>query len=215
MTGTKGDGAAAWVPRGAGVDELGEASQSCRGCELWRAATQAVFGEGPPTAVMMLVGEQPGDREDRAGEPFVGPAGGVLDRALAAAGIARDEVYLTNAVKHFRFEERGKRRIHKSPAVAHVVACAPWLDAEVDAIDPVVIVCLGATAARAVLGRPAAVGAERGRLQPARGRLAVVTTHPSALLRLRSTEDRETAFEALVRDLRTAADAAREGGQGH
>jgi uracil-DNA glycosylase family protein len=211
MTGTHGDGAAPWVPLGAGVAELREASQSCRGCDLWRAATQTVFGEGPSRALMMIVGEQPGDREDRAGEPFVGPAGGVLERALEAADVSREEVYLTNAVKHFRFEERGKRRIHKSPAVGHVVACAPWLDAEVDAVDPVVIVCLGATAARAVLGRPAAVGQERGRLQQTRGRLALITAHPSSLLRIRATRDREDAFDMLVRELRVAAGAARKG----
>jgi len=160
----------------------------------------------------MLVGEQPGDREDRSGEPFVGPAGLLLDRALEAAGIAREDVYVTNAVKHFRFEERGKRRIHRSPAVGHVVACAPWLDAEVDAVDPAVIICLGATAARAVLGRTATIGQERGRLQPARGRLALVTVHPSALRRIRGTADRDAALEALVGDLRTAGEAARKEG---
>jgi len=160
----------------------------------------------------MLVGEQPGDREDRAGEPFVGPAGALLDRALTTAGIDREEVYLTNAVKHFRFEERGKRRIHRSPAIGHVQACAPWLDAELSAVDPAVIVCLGATAARAVLGRPARVGEERGRLQPARGRAALVTVHPSAVLRTRDAASRDSAFDELVRDLRTAAEAARETG---
>lgn len=141
-------GAQEWVPQSGDVDALREAAESCRGCELWAAATQTVFGEGDDRAAIMLVGEQPGDREDREGEPFVGPAGRVLAEALEAAGIGRDEVYLTNAVKHFRFEERGKRRIHKAPAIAHVRACAPWLEAELRAVDPVVLVCLGATATR-------------------------------------------------------------------
>src|SRR5918994_2169160 len=156
MSANERPGAGRWVPEGAEPDELAEAAQSCRGCELWAPATQAVFGEGAPTAALMLVGEQPGDREDRSGEPFVGPAGLLLDRALEAAGIAREDVYVTNAVKHFRFEERGKRRIHRSPAVGHIVACAPWLDAEIDAVDPAVLICLGATAAPSRLGRPGA-----------------------------------------------------------
>jgi len=215
-------GAQEWIPHGAGIGELRDAAQSCRGCELWRPATQTVFGDGSPSARMMLVGEQPGDREDLAGEPFVGPAGAVLDRALQAAGVARDEIYLTNAVKHFRFEERGKRRIHSKPGIAHIVACAPWLDAEVDAVDPALIVCLGATAARAVLGRTVAVGGERGKLQPARGarqqagglgrsptkgRQALVTVHPSSILRIREDADRSAAFEAFVDDLRVGAEA--------
>jgi uracil-DNA glycosylase len=203
-------GAGRWVPDGAGLDALAEAVHSCRGCELWAPATQAVFGDGSSSAALLLVGEQPGDREDRSGEPFVGPAGALLDRALQAAGIDREQVYVTNAVKHFRFEERGKRRIHRSPAVAHVVACAPWLDAELRAVDPAVIVCLGATAARAVLGRTVTIGQERGRLQPARDRLALVTVHPSALLRLRDAGERDAAMNALAGDLRTAADAADE-----
>lgn len=208
MTEESDPGAAAWVPEGRGIPELAAAAQACRGCDLWRGATQAVFGAGAPRAALMLVGEQPGDREDLAGEPFVGPAGGVLDRALTAAGIDSGTIYLTNAVKHFRFEERGKRRIHKTPAVGHVTACAPWLDAELDAVDPAVVVCLGATAARAVFGRPAAVGRERGTLQSVRGRLAMITAHPSAILRIREPGERAQAFDALVADLRAAADAA-------
>jgi len=202
-------GAAAWVPVGGGINELAGAVHACRGCELWRPATQAVFGAGASPAALMLVGEQPGDREDLAGEPFVGPAGGVLDRALAAAGIGSETIYLTNAVKHFRFEERGKRRIHKTPAVGHVTACAPWLDAELDAVNPAVVVCLGATAARAVFGRTAAVGRERGRLQSARGRRAMITAHPSGILRIREPGERAQAFDSLVADLRAAAEAAR------
>jgi uracil-DNA glycosylase family protein len=207
MTPEERPGAERWVPRGADLGELRSAVQSCRGCELWRSATQAVFGDGSPSARMMLVGEQPGDREDLSGEPFVGPAGALLDRALNAAGIARDEIYVTNAVKHFRFEERGKRRIHSKPGVAHIVACAPWLDAELDAVDPALIVCLGATAARAVFDRTVAVGNERGRLQQARGRQAMVTVHPSSILRVRVDADRSAAFDALVADLRVGADA--------
>ena len=202
-------GAERWVPDGAGLDALREAVQGCRGCELWQRATQAVFGEGRPRARLMLVGEQPGDREDREGEPFVGPAGRILAEALVAAGLDRDDVYVTNAVKHFRFEERGKRRIHKRPDVGHINACRPWLEAELDAVDPAVIVCLGATAARAVLGRPVTIGAERGIPIPAGDRVAVVTIHPSAVLRLRDTSERQAAIAGLVSDLKTAADAAR------
>lgn len=202
-------GAGQWVPAGAGLDALREAVQGCRGCELWQRATQAVFGEGRPRARLMLVGEQPGDREDREGEPFVGPAGRILAEALVAAGLERDDVYVTNAVKHFRFEERGKRRIHKRPDVGHISACRPWLEAELRAVDPAVIVCLGATAARAVLGRPVTIGAERGIPIPAGDRVAVVTIHPSAALRLRDAADRQAAIEGLVSDLKTAADSSR------
>jgi DNA polymerase len=193
------------VPPHADIAELRTAAQQCRGCELWRDATQVVFGEGPQPARLMLVGEQPGDREDLAGEPFVGPAGRLLDEAIAAAGITRDEVYVTNAVKHFRFEQRGKRRIHATPQVAHVTACHPWLAAEMDAVDPRVVVCLGATAARAVLGRTVRIGAERGTPIAMGERTAVVTTHPSALLRMEDDAQRQAAFEALVADLSQAA----------
>lgn len=202
-------GAERWVPEGAGLDDLRGAVQGCRGCELWQKATQAVFGEGRPRARLMLVGEQPGDREDREGEPFVGPAGRILAEALVAAGLQRDDVYVTNAVKHFRFEERGKRRIHKRPDVGHINACRPWLEAELRAVDPAVIVCLGATAARAVLGRPVKIGAERGTPVPAGDRVAVVTIHPSAVLRLRDASERQAAIDGLVADLKAAADVAR------
>lgn len=146
-------GAEAWVPAEGGLAALREAAPGCRGCELWRDATQVVFSTGPRSAGLMLVGEQPGDQEDRTGEPFVGPAGRVLDDALEAAGIRREDVYLTNAVKHFRHEPAapGKRRIHAKPAVGHIVACQPWLEAELEVVSPKVVVCLGATAARAVL----------------------------------------------------------------
>ncbi|TYL54100.1 UdgX family uracil-DNA binding protein [Agromyces mariniharenae] len=209
-------GAEQWVPEDANVDELRRAAPDCRGCELWRDATQVVFSRGRQGAALMLVGEQPGDREDLEGEPFVGPAGRLLADAVDAAGIARERVYVTNAVKHFRFERRGKRRIHEKPSVAHIVACRPWLEAEFEAVQPAVVVALGATAARSVLGRTVRIGEIRGRVMPpdaAGGAPALpapvlVTTHPSALLRIDDAADRAAAFEALVDDLRTAADAA-------
>ncbi|MEU1973762.1 UdgX family uracil-DNA binding protein [Microbacterium sp. NPDC019599] len=198
-------GAERWVPEDAGIPRLRDAVQDCRGCELWAHATQAVFGDGHEKARMMLVGEQPGDREDLAGEPFVGPAGRVLDEALERADIAREEIYVTNAVKHFRFEQRGKRRIHEKPGVVHIDACRAWLEAEMRAVDPRVVVCLGATAARSVLGRTVRVGPERGQPIAHEGRTVVVTTHPSALLRVRDTAERESALVALTADLRVAA----------
>ncbi|MFC8682997.1 UdgX family uracil-DNA binding protein [Microbacterium ureisolvens] len=201
-------GAERWVPERAQLAELREAVQGCRGCELWRAATQAVFGDGAPSARLMLVGEQPGDKEDLAGEPFVGPAGRVLDQALEEAGIDRSDVYVTNAVKHFRFEERGKRRIHRKPDVGHIAACRPWLDAEFAAVRPDVVVCLGATAARAVLGRVVKIGAERGTPLDVAGRTVVLTIHPSAVLRLRDSAERSAATAGLAADLRAAAEAA-------
>lgn len=219
-TGQSGDaderpGADAWVPADANLDELRGAATGCRGCELYRAATQVVFSSGPARARIMLVGEQPGDREDREGEPFVGPAGLLLGRALEAAGIRRGDAYLTNAVKHFRFEERGKRRIHVKPAVGHIVACRPWLEAEFDVVRPRVVVCLGATAARAVLGGEVRIGEVRGRvLREGRdgSKLpapAIVTEHPSAVLRVREAPAREAAFDRLVDDLAAAAELAK------
>lgn len=209
MSDTQRPGAGRWVPAGADVQELRDAVDGCRGCELWERATQAVFGEGDARARLMLVGEQPGDREDLAGEPFVGPAGRVLDDALRAAGIDRTEVYVTNAVKHFRFEERGKRRIHKTPEVGHVRACRPWLEAEMTAIDPDVVVCLGATAARAVLDRPVKIGEERGAVLEHGDLRVVVTVHPSAVVRLRDSAERRAGMDGLVHDLRVAKDASR------
>lgn len=209
-------GAQEWVPPSADVDDLRRAAPDCRGCELWRDATQVVFSKGTSGATLMFVGEQPGDREDIEGEPFVGPAGRLLAEAVDAAGIPRDRVYVTNAVKHFRFERRGKRRIHEKPAVAHIVACRPWLEAEFDAVGPSVVVALGATAARSVLGRTVRIGEVRGKVLPpdvagtpsALPAPTLVTTHPSALLRIEDPADRMAAFESLVEDLRTAADAA-------
>jgi DNA polymerase len=196
------------VPGTRHVAALREAAQDCRGCELWRDATQTVFGEGPAPARLMLVGEQPGDKEDLAGEPFVGPAGRVLQDALEAAQVRVDQVYVTNAVKHFRFETRGKRRIHEKPQVGHIRACRPWLAAEFEAVRPSTVVCLGATAARAVLGRPVRVGDERGAVHRVDGRNVVVTVHPAAIVRVRDRAERDAAFAAFVEDLRAAADAA-------
>jgi uracil-DNA glycosylase family protein len=204
MTEPERPGADGWVPRSAGVPRLRAAVQECRGCELWQDATQAVFGDGAGKARIMLVGEQPGDREDLAGEPFVGPAGRVLDDALERAGIGREDVYVTNAVKHFRFEPRGKRRIHEKPGIVHIDACRPWLEAELRAVNPRVVVCLGATAARAVLGRVVRIGSERGKPIPHASRVVVITTHPSALLRVTERSEREAGIEALAGDLRVA-----------
>lgn len=193
-------------PRDAPLDELREAACSCRGCDLYRDATQTVFGEGNPEARMMLVGEQPGDQEDRAGEPFVGPAGRLLDKALADAGIDRQDVYLTNAVKHFKFKpaERGKRRIHQKPNRTEVVACRPWLMAELGAVRPELVVCLGATAAQALLGASFRLTQHRSEVldMPDSPVKVTATVHPSAVLR---SPDRDTAYTEFVADLRAAA----------
>ena len=204
-------GAEQWVPSGGGLPALRAAAHDCRGCELYRDATQVVFSAGSARARIVLVGEQPGDQEDLAGEPFVGPAGRMLAAAVEAAGIDRSQLYVTNAVKHFRFERRGKRRIHEKPGIVHIDACRPWLAAELRVVQASVVVCLGATAGRAVLGREVKIGAERGRLlEPGivGDAPVVITTHPSALLRLRDAAEREAAFDALVSDLRLAASVA-------
>jgi uracil-DNA glycosylase family protein len=194
--------AADFVPADHSLDVLREAACTCHGCALWENATQTVFGDGPLHAPLMLVGEQPGDVEDREGEPFVGPAGGVLDRALAAAGIDRDATYVTNAVKHFKWKPAGKRRLHQKPSTTEVVACRPWLVAEVDAVQPDVIVALGATAARSVIGRPIKVTEQRGQvLQSPEGWTVVPTVHPSSILRADDPERREVQFGAFVADL--------------
>ena len=194
-----------WVPGTHDLEALETAAHECRGCELWQPASQVVFSAGDRSARIMLVGEQPGDREDEEGEPFVGPAGKVLDEALEAAGIARGTAYLTNAVKHFRFEQRGKRRIHQKPDVRHVNACRPWLTAELASVEPGVVVAMGATAARAVLERPVKIGELRGRVLDESALPVVVTTHPSAVLRLRGRDGYDEAFAGLVDDLRLAA----------
>ena len=204
-------GAEEWVPATRSLPKLAEAAEGCRGCELWTDATQVVFSRGRAAARIVLVGEQPGDQEDRAGEPFVGPAGKVLADALEAASLDPSRVYLTNAVKHFRHTVRGKRRIHEKPAIGHITACHPWLEAELSVVRPHVVVCLGATAGRSVLGRTVRIGAERGKLiDPAQpdGPQVLITTHPSALLRLRDRSEWGEAFDGFVGDLRVAAAAA-------
>lgn len=191
--------------RAEALRELREAAAVCTACPLWRDATQTVFGEGDVASRCVLIGEQPGDFEDRVGRPFVGPAGRLLDRALAAAGLSRELVYLTNAVKHFKWMPRGKRRMHKTPAQREIDACSRWLDGELAALAPKLIVCLGATAARSVLGPAARVGALRGRVtQRAGGAPVLVAVHPSYVLRLRGA-DRAAGFADLVRDLAEAA----------
>jgi DNA polymerase len=203
--------AALWVPEHADIEGLRQAAVDCKGCELWQPATQVVFSAGNPRAPLALVGEQPGDVEDRKGIPFVGPAGRLLQDALDEAGVPRDDVYVTNAVKHFRFTERGKRRIHATPQVTHIKACLPWLEAELTLVDPALIVCLGATAARALLGPDFRVTKQRGEVlelaTPMGMRPVLATVHPSAVLRA-TAEERNEAFAGLVSDLRTAREAA-------
>lgn len=186
-------------------------AEDCRACPLWREATQTVFGEGPAHASLMLVGEQPGDREDLSGHPFVGPAGAVLDNALEQAGIERSGIYTTNAVKHFKHRLRGKRRIHQRPSAAEQAACRPWLERELELVQPLVVVALGATAAHALIGRATPVGRSRGR--PLEGALfspVLVTAHPSSVLRERERDSRNQALAAIVSDLRVALSIAAE-----
>lgn len=195
-----------FVPATTDIDALEDAAQGCRGCDLYKTATQAVFGEGPPTASIVLVGEQPGDQEDRQGRPFVGPAGDILDKALEDAGIPRHAVYVTNAVKHFKFEPRGKRRIHKKPGASEVRACRPWLEAELRAVDPDIVVCLGATAAQAILGPKFKLMRQRGQvLDSELGFKVLATMHPSAVLRAPDPEGRRAAYDMLVSDLQVVA----------
>ena len=193
------------------LDEVRDAASDCRACDLWRHATQTVFGAGAVPAPIMLVGEQPGDQEDLAGQPFVGPAGRLLDEALAAAGIDRARVYVTNAVKHFKWTERGKRRIHKKPRVGETLACRPWLLRELARVRPRAVVCLGTSAARAVLGQSVTLKAVRGRpIASALGPVVYVTTHPSAILRERDSAYRAKARTAFVADLATVAAAVKK-----
>jgi uracil-DNA glycosylase family protein len=211
--GEKAGSARQFVPETRDLTKLRNATESCRGCDLYKRATQAVFGEGKRKARMVFVGEQPGDAEDRAGQPFVGPAGRVLDRALETAGIDRADVYVTNAVKHFSFEERGKRRIHKKPRLSEVRACHPWLEAELQSIKPDCIVLLGSTAANSLLGPQARVMKIRGTAikDTAWAPTVVVTIHPSAVLR---SENEEQYFEMLVKDLKVAAGTLKRDTQG-
>ena len=195
-------------PSGATLDDLARAAARCTACDLYKRGTQTVFGEGVARASLMLVGEQPGDREDLEGRPFVGPAGALLERALTEAGVERDRAYVTNVVKHFKWTAKGRRRIHDTPNEREVRACRPWLSAEVEAVRPAVLVCLGATAAKALLGRDFRLTRHRGELFPSElGPLLTATLHPSAVLRGPSERRREL-FGGLVEDLRRAAEAA-------
>jgi uracil-DNA glycosylase family protein len=181
---------------------LRAAAGECQGCDLYKHATQVVFGEGPRSTSLVFIGEQPGDEEDLAGRPFVGPAGRLFDRALQDAGIERSTTYVTNAVKHFKFEMRGKRRIHKKPGASEIKACGPWLEAEVAVLKPLMIVCLGATAARAVFGAEYRVTKERGRIaEHPWARYATSTIHPSAVLRAPDAEQRQIEYERFTADL--------------
>ena len=185
------------------LEKIREDARRCQDCPLWANATQTVFGAGDPHARVMLVGEQPGDEEDKKGLPFVGPAGRLLDRALEAAGVDREHLYVTNAVKHFKWQLRGKRRLHKTPAQREVDACHQWLEKEIEKIQPQVIVALGSTAAKAIISRDFKVSVQRGQFVDSPLAPHVFATfHPSALLRLREAEEREAAFKQLVKDLR-------------
>jgi DNA polymerase len=194
------------VPERPTLANMRSAVQECRACDLYEGATQAVMGEGPSRASVMLVGEQPGDREDLEGHPFVGPAGRVLDQGLERAGIAPQDAYITNVVKHFRYKARGKRRIHQKPDRWHVSACLPWLRAEIAIVEPDALVCLGATAAQALLGAQVRIGKDRGRpMQSELAELVTITTHPSAILRAQDDAERKAAMDQFVSDLRNVA----------
>jgi uracil-DNA glycosylase len=200
-----------FLPANRSLKALEEAAESCRGCELHKDATQTVFGKGRPSARLMLVGEQPGDKEDREGEPFVGPAGRMLDKALERAEIERSEVYLTNAVKHFKWKPRGKRRLHQTPRAGEIEACKPWLEAEVAAVEPAALLAMGATAGRALFGTKVRVTKDRGKLlESPLAPLAAITIHPSAILRLRDHDEREAEFAGFVADLEAVGAALRD-----
>jgi len=200
--------AAEFLPSSRSLKALEEAVQGCRGCELYKDATQAVFGEGRKSAELMLVGEQPGDKEDLEGEPFVGPAGQLLDRALEEAGIDRSAAYVTNAVKHFKWKPRGKRRLHQTPRAGEIEACKPWLQAEIEAVKPQALLAMGATATRSLFGSKVKVLKDRGRqIDSPLAPVAAVTIHPSAILRVRDHDEREAEFAAFVADLEAVASA--------
>ncbi len=203
--------ASPFLPERLSLKALRETACHCHGCHLWRPATQTVFGEGRKSSRLMLVGEQPGDKEDQAGKPFVGPAGRELDRGLEAAGIERGDAYLTNAVKHFKFEERGRRRIHQTPKRFEIDACRPWLDAELEVVKPEALILLGATAAKALLGSSFRVTQHRGELLDSElAPLVSATIHPSAILRSRDEAERAAEREAFAEDLRVVAEALSE-----
>jgi uracil-DNA glycosylase len=204
LTGEETSGADALIPERPTLSSLREAAAGCQACPLHETGTQTVFGEGLKRARLMLIGEQPGDREDIEGHPFVGPAGKILDQALEQAEIERGDAYVTNVVKHFKWTPKGKRRIHQAPKAEEIKACAPWLEAELDVVDPELMVCLGATAVRAVIGSKARVMKDHGELLESKlGRTAMPTLHPSAILRA-DPEDRDDAMALLVGDLRVA-----------
>ena len=206
LTGEETSGAEALIPEHATLKSLREAAAGCTACPLHKTGTQTVFGEGLKRARLMLIGEQPGDREDIEGHPFVGPAGRILDQALEQAEIERGDAYVTNVVKHFKWTPKGKRRIHQAPKAEEIKACAPWQEAELEVVDPEVMVCLGATAVRAVIGSKARVMKDHGEFLEAKlGRTAMPTLHPSAILRA-DPEDRDDAMALLVGDLRRARD---------
>ena len=197
------ESAATYVPERPTLPRLRKAAAGCRGCHLWERGTQTVFGEGARDAGVMLVGEQPGDQEDLAGKPFVGPAGRILDQALEEAGIDRRHAYVTNVVKHFKWQPRGKRRIHQKPSWSEMVACQPWLEAELEVVEPDVVVCLGATAAQALIGRDFRVSRQRGELVDSPlARYVLATVHPSSILRQRDEAAREAEYATFVDDLR-------------
>jgi uracil-DNA glycosylase family protein len=214
MPASEKQSAAQFVPNDRTLPVLQEAVQHCRGCDLYRNATQAVFGEletgaraKKPKVAIMMIGEQPGDQEDRQGRPFVGPAGKLLDKCLEEADIDRRKVYVTNTVKHFRWEPRGKLRIHKKPSMKEIHACRPWLEAELEAVRPEVIVCLGATAAQSLLGSSFKITQSHGKVQQAEGFPPIIATlHPSAILRARTDEDRERDTKIFMDDLRSVTD---------
>jgi uracil-DNA glycosylase len=192
-----------FLPTHLTLDKLRKAARSCQGCDLYKHATQTVFGEGPKQARLVFVGEQPGDMEDRQGRPFVGPAGRILDRALEEADIAREEVYVTNAVKHFKWIRRGKRRMHQKPLIRQVISCRPWLEAEIKIVSPKVVVCLGVTAAQSMLERVVRIAKERGkRLDSEFGRTIFVTTHPSAIVRQHQKAEREKEYLYFLADIK-------------
>jgi DNA polymerase len=199
--------AAPFVPPRPTLRTAREAAADCRGCDLWRHATQTVFGEGRAASEVMFIGEQPGDVEDVEGKPFVGPAGRVFDRALEAVGLARDRVYVTNVVKHFKWEPRGKRRIHAKPRISEIRACRPWLDTELALVKPRAVVCLGATAAQALLGSTFKVSTQRGKfVNSPLAPLVMATVHPSSVLRAQTDDDRRRAMDEFVADLRVLAE---------
>jgi uracil-DNA glycosylase len=197
-----------FLPHRESLAALQSAAKDCEGCPLYQFATQTVFGEGPAPATLMLVGETPGDQEDRQGRPFVGPAGRLLDDALAKAGLSRETVYITNAVKHFKWEERGKRRLHKKPSAREQAACRPWLEAEIGVVHPQMIVCLGATAAQSLIARDFRITKARGKVLASEWAQAILATHhPSAALRAPKPEDRRRMRDELASDLKTASAA--------